>query len=95
VAAVETLGAKTLVVGESDFVSEGIIARIGRDTALAIGDCVELLVDPGALHLFDPATTPAIIIGTGGVVRAGIRIDHGLEKPEPCRVLSSGKGGNP
>jgi hypothetical protein len=92
---VEPLGAKTLVVGEPDFVSEGIIARIGRDTALAIGDRVDLLVDPRALHLIDPATTRAIITGTGGVVRAGIRIDHGLEKPEPCRVLSSGKGGNP
>jgi multiple sugar transport system ATP-binding protein len=65
VVAVEPLGAETLVVCELDGVSEDIIARVGRDTALATGDRVELYVDPGAVHLFDPATSQAICAGTG------------------------------
>jgi multiple sugar transport system ATP-binding protein len=63
VSAVEPLGAETLVVCELHGLSEDIIARLGRDTALAAGDRVELYVDPGAVHLFDPATTQAISAG--------------------------------
>ena len=65
VVAVEPLGAETLVVCEADGAPEEIIARVGRDTALAPGDRVELFVDLGAVHLFDPTTTRAIAAGAG------------------------------
>ncbi len=60
VVAVEPLGAETLIVLSLDASNEELIARIGRDTALDTGDALEIVVDAGEIHLFDPATTRAI-----------------------------------
>ena len=59
--AVEPLGAETLLVMALDGSDEELIARIGRDTRLESGDQLDIVVDTGAIHLFDPATTKAII----------------------------------
>jgi multiple sugar transport system ATP-binding protein len=56
--AVEPLGAETLLV--LSFEGEELIARIGRDTALRAGDNVAILLDMGAIHLFDPTTGAAL-----------------------------------
>jgi multiple sugar transport system ATP-binding protein len=59
VAAVEPLGAETLLVVEAEPAQE-IIARIGRVTQLRPGDQTSLLIDTKAIHLFDAETTRAI-----------------------------------
>ncbi len=56
--AVEPLGAETLLV--LSFAGEELIARIGRDTALRMGDHVSIALDAGAIHLFDPTTGAAL-----------------------------------
>ncbi|TMG82281.1 MAG: TOBE domain-containing protein [Betaproteobacteria bacterium] len=61
VVAVEPLGAETLLVVALDGSNEELIARVGRDTGLHGGDRFDIAVDTGALHLFDPATTKAIV----------------------------------
>jgi multiple sugar transport system ATP-binding protein len=60
VAAVEPLGAETLVVLTLEGVTEEIIARVGRETTLRPGDAATLLVDTAAVHVFDTRTTQAI-----------------------------------
>jgi multiple sugar transport system ATP-binding protein len=60
VLAVEPLGAETLVVAALEPAKDEIVARFGRDTSLRVGDRVDVAVDVGALHLFDPDTTRAI-----------------------------------
>ena len=60
VAAVEPLGAETLLVLSLDDSGDELVARIGRDTALRNGDRHEIALDTAALHLFDLATTKAI-----------------------------------
>jgi len=60
VLAVEPLGAETLLMLTIGSSSQEIVARVGRDTALRIGDAATIALDPSALHLFDPATTKAI-----------------------------------
>ena len=59
--AVEPLGAETLLVVALDGSNDELIARIGRDTALRSGDRLDIAVDTAAIHLFDPATTKAIV----------------------------------
>jgi multiple sugar transport system ATP-binding protein len=61
VVAVEPLGAETLIVCSLDGSNEELIARIGRDTSLKSGDATRIAVDAGEIHLFDPATTRAIL----------------------------------
>jgi multiple sugar transport system ATP-binding protein len=61
VVAVEPLGAETLLLVALDVSNDELIARIGRDTALRTGDRLEIALDTAAIHLFDPATTKAIV----------------------------------
>jgi multiple sugar transport system ATP-binding protein len=58
---VEPLGAETLLVVALDASNEEVVARIGRDTALRGGDRLDIALDTSAIHLFDPATTKAIV----------------------------------
>jgi multiple sugar transport system ATP-binding protein len=58
---VEALGAETLLMASLAGSNVEITARIGRETALRRGDGIELAMDTAALHLFDPATTNAIV----------------------------------
>jgi multiple sugar transport system ATP-binding protein len=61
VAAVEPLGAETLLVTTLDGGHDELIARIGRDTRLRSSDSLEITVDTAAIHLFDLETTKAIV----------------------------------
>ncbi len=61
VVAVEPLGAETLLLVTLPASNDEVIARIGRDTALRNGDRLEIALDTAAIHLFDPATTKAIV----------------------------------
>ena len=61
VVAVEPLGAETLLVVTLDASNEELIARVGRDTSLRSGDRFDIALDTAAIHLFDPATTKAIV----------------------------------
>ena len=54
IAAVEPLGAETLLV--LTIAGEEVIARVGRETHLQVGDCATIGLDTTAIHLFDPAT---------------------------------------
>jgi multiple sugar transport system ATP-binding protein len=60
VAAVEPLGAETLLFVALAGSDEELIARIGRDTHLRSGDHLDIGLDIAAVHLFDPVTTRAI-----------------------------------
>ena len=60
IVAVESLGAETLLVMALDASNEDLIARIGRDTRRS-GDPLEVYLNTAAIHLFDPATTKAIV----------------------------------
>jgi multiple sugar transport system ATP-binding protein len=61
VIAVEPLGAETLLLVALDVSNDELIARIGRETALKSGDRLDIALDTAAIHLFDPATTKAIV----------------------------------
>jgi multiple sugar transport system ATP-binding protein len=61
VAAVEPLGAETLLVVALDASGEELIARTGRDTTIRSGDRLDLAIDAGAIHLFDSTTTKAFV----------------------------------
>ena len=61
VVAVEPLGAETLLVVALEGSNEELIARIGRDTSVRSGDRLAIALDTAAIHLFDPATTKAIV----------------------------------
>jgi multiple sugar transport system ATP-binding protein len=61
VVAVEPLGAETLLVVALDGSNDELIARVGRDTALRVGDNLDIALDTAAIHLFDPRTTKAIV----------------------------------
>ena len=60
VAAVEPLGAETLVVLTLDGLAQEVIARVGRDTKLRPGDATEFMVDTVAMHVFDTRTMRSI-----------------------------------
>jgi multiple sugar transport system ATP-binding protein len=60
VAAVEALGAETLVVLTLEGVTQEVIARVGRETKLRPGDAAAFLVDTVAMHVFDTTTTQSI-----------------------------------
>ena len=61
VVAVEPLGAETLLLVALEVSGDELMARIGRDTALANGERIEIALDTATIHLFDPATTKAIV----------------------------------
>jgi ABC-type sugar transport system ATPase subunit len=61
VVTVEPLGAETLLVLSLEGSGDELVARVGRDTALRSGDRHEFALDVATLHLFDPATTKAIV----------------------------------
>ena len=61
VVTVEPLGAETLLVVALDGSSEELIARIGRVTGLRSGDRFDIALDTAAIHVFDSATTKAIV----------------------------------
>ncbi|WEX11203.1 sn-glycerol-3-phosphate import ATP-binding protein UgpC [Chelativorans sp. AA-79] len=56
VSAVETLGADTLAHGELDQGGGEMVARLPGITPVNPGDRLPLLIQPGMVHLFDPAT---------------------------------------
>ena len=61
VVAVEALGPEVILIGSLP--GEGapeIAARMGRDFSARIGSGQRVLIDPDAIHLFDPETTKAI-----------------------------------
>ncbi len=61
VVAVEALGPEVILIGSLP--GEGapeIAARMGRDFSARIGSAQRVLIDPDAIHLFDPETTKAI-----------------------------------
>ena len=60
VAAVEPLGAETLVVLTLEGVAQEVIVRVGRETRLRPGDVASFMVDTAAMHVFDTRTTRAI-----------------------------------
>jgi multiple sugar transport system ATP-binding protein len=60
VAAVEPLGAETLVVLTLPGMAQEVIARVGRETKLRAGDAATLMVDTAAMHVFDTRTTQAV-----------------------------------
>jgi multiple sugar transport system ATP-binding protein len=60
VAAVEPLGAETLVVLTLEGMAQEVIARLGRETRLRVSDAATLMVDAAAMHVFDTRTTQAI-----------------------------------
>jgi multiple sugar transport system ATP-binding protein len=60
VAAVEPLGAETLVVLTLDGLAQEVIARVGRDTKLRPGDAAAFMVDTVAMHVFDTRTMRSI-----------------------------------
>ena len=60
VAAVEPLGAETLLVLMLDGVEEEVIARSGRETRLRPGGRATIMLDGAAAQLFDATTTRAI-----------------------------------
>ena len=60
VAAVEPLGAETLLVLRQVGVDEEITARVGRETSLRAGHKATIMLDTSAVHFFDPATTRVV-----------------------------------
>ena len=60
VAAVEPLGAETLLLLTLGATSEEAIARVGRETTLRPGDQATIMLDIAAIQLFDPATARVI-----------------------------------
>jgi multiple sugar transport system ATP-binding protein len=61
VTTVEPLGAETLLVMTLDGCDEELIARVGRDSGLRVGDRLEIAVDTRAIHVFDSDTTKAVV----------------------------------
>jgi multiple sugar transport system ATP-binding protein len=61
VAAVEPLGAETLLLLTLDATSEVVTARVGRETTLRPGDLATIALDTAAIQLFDPATARVIV----------------------------------
>src|SRR5208282_3975646 len=60
VAAVEPLGAETLLLLTLGETAQELTARVGRETKLRPGDRAAIALDTGAIKLFDPVTNRAI-----------------------------------
>jgi len=63
VAAVEPLGAETLLLLTIEGTSEEVTARVGRDTSLRPGERTSVSFSRTAIQLFDPATARVIFAG--------------------------------
>ena len=61
VVAVEPLGAETLLMLALDGSASEMIARVGRESRSRSGDRLQIALDASAVHLFDPATTRALV----------------------------------
>ena len=60
VRAIESLGAETILLLTTDKRNHELLARVGRDTALRIGDRTDIAIDAAAVHLFDTETGRAV-----------------------------------
>ena len=60
VAAVEALGAETVLITEIEAVDEVVRARLDRDSTARLGDEICIEVDVNRVHLFDPESFQAI-----------------------------------
>ena len=60
VRAIESLGAETILLLTTDERNHELLARVGRDTALRIGDRTDIAIDAAAVHLFDTETGRAV-----------------------------------
>jgi len=60
VAAVEALGAETLLILDIDGVEEVFRARLDRDCIARVGNKIPILVNTDGIHLFDPDSNRAI-----------------------------------
>ena len=60
VAAIEPLGAETLLALSLPGIERDIMMRAGRDCRVRVGDRMPILLDLAAAHVFDPETTKAI-----------------------------------
>jgi multiple sugar transport system ATP-binding protein len=60
VAAVEPLGAETLVALSLPGIERDVMMRAGRDCRARVGDRMPVILDLAAAHVFDPETTKAI-----------------------------------
>lgn len=60
VVAVEPLGAETILVLALIGSGEELLARIVRNSRLALGDQAEIMLDAAAIHLFDRQTGRAV-----------------------------------
>jgi multiple sugar transport system ATP-binding protein len=74
VVAVEALGPEVILVGSlpSPDAPE-IAARMGRDFSAPIGSSQRMVIDPHAIHLFDPETTKSIARPTASPEERGLR----------------------
>lgn len=60
VRAIESLGAETILLLIAGERNHELLARVGRDTALRIGDRTDIAIDAAAVHLFDTETGRAV-----------------------------------
>ncbi len=60
VAAVEALGAETVLITEIEAVDEVVRARLDRDSTARLGDEICIEADVNRVHLFDPESSQAI-----------------------------------
>jgi multiple sugar transport system ATP-binding protein len=79
VVAVEALGPEVILVGSLPGAgAPEIAARMGRDFSARIGGAQRVVIDPHAIHLFDPETTKAITRPTPSPQQ---RIPHHAARP--------------
>jgi len=60
VAAVEALGAETVLITEIEAIDEAVRARLDRDSPVRLGDEICIGADINRVHLFDPKSSQAI-----------------------------------
>jgi ABC-type sugar transport system ATPase subunit len=79
VVAVEALGPEVILVGSLPGPdAPEIAARMGRDFSARIGSSQRVVIDPHAIHLFDPETTKAIARPTAS---PGERVPRHVARP--------------
>jgi ABC-type sugar transport system ATPase subunit len=57
---IEPLGAETILVLAAGVGNHELLARVGRETALRIGETTDIAIDVSAIHLFDGETGDAV-----------------------------------
>jgi ABC-type sugar transport system ATPase subunit len=79
VVAVEALGPEVILIGSLPGPgAPEIAARMGRDFSARIGGAQRVIIDPHAIHLFDPDTTKAIARPTASPPQ---RLPHHVARP--------------